>query len=409
MADSSASPSVKQTLQGYHQLVSADLDRTVRFWLDHSVDDQCGGFFSCLEADGTVYDCTKYSWPMCRQVWMLARLYQEVDRFHQPHVLEAASKGGEFILQHVQEASSCRCYLSLTREGRPLKLQRTIFSEAFFVMAVSELYRVTRHARYKERADATMAKIIHWVRVDSTELGFSVAPPTHVSSLSVPMILLMLIGQMETVEPARTAEFSALGDWCVQQISRHVVDRGANRGGLAVMENVGQDGGLLPGCSGRLMNPGHAIEAGWFLLERAAKTDSESLAALALDIVSSSFRRGWDSRHGGLLSFIDLEDRPPTQLEWDMKMWWPHNEAMIAFLMAYKHTKDDGYLDKFGQVLDYSVKHFVDPEHGEWFGYLSREGVVKINAKGGQWKGFFHVPRALMMCEAMLQELLQTC
>ncbi|KAK3739777.1 hypothetical protein RRG08_028216 [Elysia crispata] len=96
------------------------------------------------------------------------------------------------------------------------------------------------------------------------------------------------------------------------------------------------------------------------------------------------------------------------QLEWDMKMWWPHNEAMIAFLMAYKHTGEKDYLNNFAQVLEYSLNRFVDREHGEWFGYLSREGHLKIKAKGGQWKGCFHVPRALMMCEKLLHELIQT-
>ena len=42
---------------------------------------------------------------------------------------------------------------------------------------------------------------------------------------------------------------------------------------------------------------------------------------------------------------------------------------------------------------------FVDDEHGEWFGYLSREGKVKMTFKGGPYKGCFHVPRALLMCQ----------
>ena len=50
---------------------------------------------------------------------------------------------------------------------------------------------------------------------------------------------------------------------------------------------------------------------------------------------------------------------------------------------------------------------FVDKEKGEWFGYLSREGNVSIKAKGGAWKGCFHVPRALLMCEQMLSKLLE--
>ncbi|GFN90864.1 N-acylglucosamine 2-epimerase-like [Plakobranchus ocellatus] len=400
------SDNLRQRLPEFYKQVSDNLDSTIQFWLQHSIDKKEGGFFTCLEADGTVYDTTKYSWPICRQVWTLARLYKEVQRFHVPHILEAITKGAEFIMKHVKNQSTGRCYLSLTREGKPLKLQRTIFSEAFYVMAMSEMYRVTSEDQYKKEAMSTMKNIIHWVRVDNTEIGLSVTPPSRTSSLAVPMILLMLIGQLEIMEPAHEASFSDLAQWCIDEVLKHAIKRD---GVFAVLESVGEDGQELSGCSGRLMNPGHAIEAGWFLLERAIKHGRKDLQTLALEaFISSSFQRGWDAEFGGLYSFLDVEGRPPMQLEWDMKMWWPHNEAMIAFLMAYKHTGDEEYLKKFAQVFDYSFQHFVDVHHGEWFGYLSREGKVKINAKGGQWKGCFHIPRALMMCEKILHEVLQS-
>ena len=43
----------------------------------------------------------------------------------------------------------------------------------------------------------------------------------------------------------------------------------------------------------------------------------------------------------------------PVQLEWNMKLWWTHNEALIAFLMAYQHTRDVTMMEKFAQVFDY--------------------------------------------------------
>ena len=33
-----------------------------------------------------------------------------------------------------------------------------------------------------------------------------------------------------------------------------------------------------------------------------------------------------------------------------MKLWWPHNEAMIACLMAYEETKDDAWWKRFEMV-----------------------------------------------------------
>lgn len=55
--------------------------------------------------------------------------------------------------------------------------------------------------------------------------------------------------------------------------------------------------------------------------------------------------------------FSGLFSHSPVLLEWDMKLWWPHNEAMISFLMAYKETRDLVHIDRFAQVFDYCYKH----------------------------------------------------
>lgn len=61
-------------------------------------------------------------------------------------------------------------------------------------------------------------------------------------------------------------------------------------------------------------------------------------------------------------------DLPPTNLEWDMKLWWPHNEAMIAFLMAYNTTQNAQHWERFKEVTDYaydhvSLNHFENDKH----------------------------------------------
>ena len=53
------------------------------------------------------------------------------------------------------------------------------------------------------------------------------------------------------------------------------------------------------------------------------------------------------------------------------------------------------------------VIQFVDDEHGEWFGYLSRENKVKMDLKGGPFKGCYHVPRTLMICEKLMKTYLK--
>ena len=88
-----------------------------------------------------------------------------------------------------------------------------------------------------------------------------------------------------------------------------------------------------------------------------------------------------------------------------MKFWWPHDEALIATLMAYRASGDPKYLAWHHQVKDWGFSHFGDPVHGEWFGYLHRDGSVSSTLKGSLWKSFFHHPRALFLCQRLASGL----
>ncbi|XP_041349589.1 N-acylglucosamine 2-epimerase-like [Gigantopelta aegis] len=360
------------------------------------------GFFSCLCEDGKIYDENKYGWLLSRQVWTYARIYNEVEGYQKEDILTAAKQGGDFIMKFVKDPKSMRCCLSLTRDGKTIKIQKTIFSECFYAMAMSELYKATKTQIYKDEAINIFEKIIFWVQQDDSELtGPKLPGHEPINQLAVPMMLFCVNGQMESMDSSLSSTCAATADWCIKQILPHV-----QRNGTAVLENVSLVGTELTGSAGRLMNPGHAIEAGWFLLKHAVKTNDEQLKTTAINkFMVNSFDRGWDEKHGGIVYFVDVEGLSPTQLEWDMKLWWPHNEALISFLMPYKETGDIEHLQRFAKVLDWSYSHFVDYVNGEWHGYLNRQGQVTHNFKGGPWKGCFHVPRCLMMCQKMLQEL----
>ncbi len=77
--------------------------------------------------------------------------------------------------------------------------------------------------------------------------------------------------------------------------------------------------------------------------------------------------------------------------------------AIIATLLAWLLTGDAKYSHWHMQVHDWAYNHFADPEHGEWFGYLHRDGSVSVPLKGNLWKGPFHFPRMQLVCWKLLQ------
>jgi len=146
-----------------------------------------------------------------------------------------------------------------------------------------------------------------------------------------------------------------------------------------------------------LVNPGHSLEAAWFIAVEALRRNDKELLDKSLNIIDWSLEIGWDKEYGGLFSFVDIEGKPAEQLEWDMKLWWPHTEALYATALAWKATNDVKYKDWFEKFHDYSFSKFADNEYGEWFGYLHRDGTVSNTLKGNIFKGPFHLPRALML------------
>ncbi|XP_041459512.1 N-acylglucosamine 2-epimerase-like [Lytechinus variegatus] len=394
----------RKQLESYLDKCESELDRVTNFWLTNSHDDEHGGFFVCLGRDGKVYDETKYCWLQGRQVWSYCKLYNNIPKYHTEEILNIAKRGGEFLMKYVKNPENYKCFFAVTRTGEPIKIQRTIFSECFYMIAMAELARATGDAKYKTEAIAMMDHLQHWVMVDDTTLGrprLSGSPP--VNTLAAAMIFIILVEELAWDDAELRTKYAPLEEWSLKQTMQHI-----QRNGEVVLEVVSTEGNELPGSQGRVMNPGHAIETGWFLLQFAKKRNRPELRDIAISqFMVKPFLTGWDKEDGGIFYFLDADGLSPTQLEWNMKLWWPHNEALIAFLMAYRDTREQQYLDYFQQVWDYTMKHFVDPDHGGWYGYLSKQGVVSQDFKGGPWKGFFHVPRCLFMCIEMLKDILK--
>ena len=112
--------------------------------------------------------------------------------------------------------------------------------------------------------------------------------------------------------------------------------------------------------------------------------------------------RGWDQEFGGFLYFTDVHGKPVQEYWHDMKFWWPHNEAEIATLLAFHLTGDAKYAERHRQVRAYGLRTFHDPEFGEWFGYVHRDGRISSPLKGNLWKSPFHLPRMQLYCWNLL-------
>ena len=385
-------------LTRWRDRVGADLWRSVLpFWMRHSLDREHGGYFNQLDRDGRRFGDDKHVWLQGRQVWMLSKLYQ--DRGDEA-LLEAAQLGADFLASHAVGADG-RAFFQLARDGAPIGMQRKIFSECFLVMAYAEYARASGDASFRGRALALFDRVLALVN-DPALLGRpQLAGQRAGQDLAVPMILLNLVAELRGAPGSATfgdrGDYDSIEQDCVRRVLLHF-DR--ERG--LVRERVAPDGSLIDAPEGRLLNPGHVVEAAWFLAEYARRTGDGALARDAFQMMEGALGVGWDREHGGLFYLLDAGGFSPLQLEWSLKLWWPHCEAMVGALVAWRATGEARWWTWFEEVATWAMDRFCDPEHGEWFGYLTREGAVSQRFKAGPYKGCFHVPRALWMCERLL-------
>ncbi len=74
------------------------LNNVIPFWENYSPDKEHGGYFTCLDRKGKVYDTDKFIWLQCRQVWLFSMLYNKVEA--KQEWLEMAEHGARFLMNN---------------------------------------------------------------------------------------------------------------------------------------------------------------------------------------------------------------------------------------------------------------------------------------------------------------------
>ncbi len=371
------------------------LNNILPFWMRYSKDEKSGGFFTCLNRDGSVYDTDKFMWLQGRQVWCFSFMFNHVEP--KPEWLAMAKHGASFMERFGRDDAG-NWYFALTADGRPLVQPYNIFSDCFATMAFASLDKASPNDTYRKIATDTFRNIIR--RKDNWKGSYNKAysGTRPMKNFSLPMILCNLALELEHI--LGTEEVNSFIPTVVDEVMNvfYQPDKGL------ILENVFEDGSFCDSFEGRLLNPGHAIEAMWFVMDLGRRMEDKALIRKATDIMLRTLEHGWDKQHGGIFYFLDAKGAPPLQLEWDQKLWWVHVEALVALAKGFHLTGDERCLEWFEKLHHFTWKHFRDPEYGEWFGYLNRRGEVLLALKGGKWKGCFHIPRSLYQVWKTLEQ-----
>jgi N-acylglucosamine 2-epimerase len=368
------------------------------FWMKHSIDKVNGGYYNYLDRDGSILSRDKSVWIQGRMCWLFSLLYNKYDK--RPEWLEMAKTGYEFLQKFCFDEDG-RMFFIVTDDGKPLRKRRYWFSETFAIIAFAEYASASGDEAALEMARKVYRMIVGFYKNPGGLEPKTIPATRSLRGHSYPMILIATSQVMRAHDGDPL--YDEVIDLCIHDLFAYFVKPERQ----VLLETVGPKGEIIDNPEGRCINPGHAIETSWFLMHEGLHRNDRELIKKALDILDWSYARGWDPEFGGLFSFVDLEGKPPEKLEWDMKFWWPHSELLYAALLAYDLTGADKYEAMYETVHQWTFGHFPDPVHGEWYGYLHRDGSVSVPIKGSTWKSPFHISRQLLYGTWLLDKMIK--
>ena len=364
------------------------INNILPFWLENALDGENGGIFTSLDREGKIYGREKSVWFQGRALWTFSKAYNLIEK--NPKYLEAA----ESIYKFLGKCSDTdgRMFFTVTADGRGIQKRRYYFSETFAAIGCAEYYAASGKPealldarRYFDVAyDCFTGK-------RPTEPKFN-KETQSLKALSPVMIMLSTAQTMRAVDKEESARYSKIASDCLDEILH-----GGYLTEKALLESVGTDGRAVDTPTGRIVNPGHSMEAAWFVMLEGILTDNKEAIEQGKRIIDITLPLGWDKKHGGIIAFTDVSGKSPVQLEWDMKLWWPQCETMIAARLAAELFGDKKYLTLYKKTEKLIEKRFIDKQYGEWYGYLHYDNTPSTSLKGNIFKGPFHIPRLYMI------------
>jgi N-acylglucosamine 2-epimerase len=401
------------------------------FWLNRSIDEEYGGFFTCFDNDGRrMLSTDKFTWSQGRMVWLWAKLagmslFSPAER---QRFLALAQSGAEFLMKHCLLPNG-NCTFLMTRDGAAkqqapgMPLDSSVYADCFVVLGLARYAATSGERSALDLALRLYRSVTR--RVESGSYNSEPYPlPAGYKPHGIPMILLNTAQELAVGLDALAAPEAGAVKMAADERLRQVMAFADANG--ALHEYVTSNGQLdSVTLLGRHVNPGHTIEDMWFVMDQARLSgdtaSAETTIAWAAAAIKRAFEIGWDGDFGGLLHFADQDGGQPhgsmagmenikvaqqAAHDWGNKLWWVHSEALYSTLLAFSLTGDEKLLDLYRQVSSYTFTTFPNPdaEIGEWIQIRDRQGKPEQKIVALPVKDPFHIIRNVALIIELLQQ-----
>jgi len=211
------------------------LGEILPFWIRHGLDREHGGILTALGRRGELLDSDKSVWFQGRAAWTFGVLHNTVER--RPEWLEANLSCARFLRDKCGSPSG-KLHFTVTREGKPLRMRRYVFSECFAAIGYAEAFRATGEAEWRDRSLAAYDTFLRYNREPGLIPAKSERPARGLSPLMMTLVTAQDMRACLGDPVVRGRTLSQWADTAVSEILRFFVKPDLR----AVLEMVGPQG-----------------------------------------------------------------------------------------------------------------------------------------------------------------------
>lgn len=374
------------------------------FWMTKMKDENCGGYFGRITGQNRlVKDAPKGGILNARILWTFssAALHLKNETY-----LTEAKRAKEYLFRNFFDNEFGGTYWMLNADGTPADTKKQIYSQAFFIYALTEYYRVSGDEEALDRAKQ-LFRLIEKHSFDNLKNGYFEAYSRNWVLLDDLRLSEKDANEKKTMNThlhileAYTNLYRVWKDNLLEKQLKNLIH-------LFLDKIINKDTHHLDlffdedwNCKSSIYSYGHDIEASWLLDEAAVVlNDAETLAKVRGVILRVADAAAEGFRENGAL----MNEKNVAENHLDSNSdWWPQAEAMVGFFNTFQLSDNQAYLEKVNKSWAFINANIIDKEHGEWYWSVSIDGTKDTqNDKAGFWKCPYHNGR---MCIELMERI----
>ena len=390
---------------GLRQQLKKELTQNILpFWMQKMPDPENGGFYGQMDGnDRIISDAPKGGILNARILWTFSAAYNALK---DPSYLETATRAKYYIFEHFFDVEFGGTYWCLDYMGEPFDTKKQIYSQAFFIYALSEYYLASGDESCRDEA-IKLFGLIEKISFDKEQNGYFEAYSRNWQLLDDLRLSQKDANEKKTMNThlhileAYTNLYRIWKDDTLALQLRNlinlflekIIDQRTFHLNLFFDENWE--------CKSSITSYGHDIESSWLLYEAALELHDPALTEKAKKICLKIVVAAKEGLHPDG-SLIYEKDNATGHTDFE-RHWWPQAEAVIGLYNAYELTGNSIYLLNVTECLDFIQANLVDPVNGEWYWSIKADGTVNRDGdKAGFWKCPYHNGR---MCLEIMKRV----